>query len=448
MLDFAWSLAAFVVTIGLLVSFHEFGHFWVARKLGVKVLRFSVGFGKPLWLRRGRDGVEYVLAAIPLGGYVKMMDEREGIVPPAELGRAFNRQPVGKRIAIVAAGPAFNLLLAIVAYWMVFVAGVSGVRPVLAEPPAASAAAQAGLREGDEVLRLHGREVASWQALRTELIDAALNAERLSLDVRDAQGGVRGVELSLADVRVDPEFLFGDLGLLPYDPPIPAVLAEVVPGDPAEAAGIRAGDRLLSFNGAPIESWQQWAQWLRAHPGEVVKLRVQRGAETLEAEVIVARDASGVGRFGARVEVPAGLWDNLRAEHRLGAMEALPAAVAQTWNMSVLTIKMLYRMVLGDVSVKNVSGPIQIAQIAGYSASVGLVSFLSFLAIVSVSLAVLNLLPVPVLDGGHLLYYLVELVKGSPLSEKAQAVGQQIGLTLLLLLMGLAFYNDIQRLIG
>jgi regulator of sigma E protease len=452
MLDVLWSVAAFVVALGVLVSFHEFGHFWVARRLGVKVLRYSIGFGKPLWRKTARDGVEYVIAAVPLGGYVKMLDEREGEVPPAELPRAFNRQSVWKRIAIVAAGPLANFLLAIAAYWAVYVAGVAGLKPIVAEPPANSRAAAAGLRGGEEILRLNGEDVPTWEILRTELIDRALDSESVTLEIRGAAGTVRSQHFDLSGVRVDPEFLFDDLGLNPFQPDIPPVLAEVVPGEAADLAGFMPGDRLLSFDGVPIRSWQQWAAWLRAHPGEAVEVEVQRRAERLRLTTIVGRepraDGTAQGRFGARVDVPAGLWDNLVTEHRLDLIAALPAAVAQTARMSGLTLKMLWRMVLGDVSVKNVSGPIQIAQFAGYTASIGLVSFLSFIAIVSVSLGVLNLLPVPVLDGGHLLYYVVEIVKGSPLSERAQAVGQQIGLTLLVALMGLAFYNDILRLIN
>lgn len=452
MLDVLWSAAAFIIAIGLLVAFHEYGHFWVARRLGVKVLRYSIGFGKPLWRRTGRDGVEYVLAAVPLGGYVKMLDEREGEVAPADLPRAFNRQNVWTRIAIVAAGPAANFLLAVVAYWLVFVAGVTGMKPILAEPPAASRAAAAGLKQNEEILRLNGEEVVTFQVLRTELINRALDASTVSLEVRAPDGSVRTVLLNLDGVRVDPEFLFDDLGVNPYQPALPPVLAEIVKGEAAETAGFKSGDRLLSYNGIAIQSWQQWAAWLRAHPGEMVTVQLERGGATLTLTPIVGSEprSDGVtqGRFGARVDVPAGLWDNLTTEHRLNGLAAVPAAIAQTLRMSGLTLKMLWRMVLGDVSVKNVSGPIQIAQFAGYSASIGLVSFLSFIAIVSVSLFVLNLLPVPVLDGGHLLYFAVEVIKGSPLSERVQAMGQQVGITLLVALMGLAFYNDILSLIN
>ena len=448
MLDFLWSVGGFLVAIGVLVSFHEFGHYWVARRCGVRVLRFSIGFGKVLWSRRAADGVEWSLSAIPLGGYVKMLDEREGEVPPAERHLAFNNATVGKRIAIVAAGPLFNFFLAFVFYWLVFVIGVQGMKTLVMEPPAATAAARAGLHEGDHILAVDGAAVSTWTTLRTELIDQALDRSQLPLQIRDASGREREVVLDLQGVRVDPEHLFGDLGLDAYQPKIPAVLEEASPGGAAEAAGLRAGDRLLSRNGEPIASWQEWATWVRARPGEIVKLEYDRAGQRHTVDLIIARetvDGQVIGRIGARVAVPEQLWQDLRAEMRLNPFAALPAAVGHTWQMSALTLKMLYRMVLGDISIKNVSGPIQIAQVAGFTAQVGLVSFLSFMAIVSVSLGVLNLLPVPLLDGGHLLYYGVEAVKGSPVSERVQEAGQKVGLTFLVMLMGLAFYNDIMR---
>jgi regulator of sigma E protease len=450
MLEVAWSIAAFIVALGVLVSFHEFGHFWVARRLGVKVLRFSVGFGRPLWRRTAADGVEYVIAAVPLGGYVKMLDEREGDVAPEEAARAFNRQGVGKRIAIVAAGPLANFLLAIAMYWLVFVWGVPALKPIVAEPPPGSRAAAIGLQARDEVLAVGDRAVPTFAELRLELIERALSGQPVELRIRKADGTQQQRELDLQGVRIDPQFLFDDLGLNQYQPPAPAVLGRILQGSAAEIAGLRPGDRVLSIDGTPIGTFQELYDWVRAHPGAAAALQVRRGEQTLAVTAIIQSEQQGdktIGRLGAGVDVPEGVWDNLVTEHRLSVWAAAPAAVAQTWRMSALTLKMLYRMVLGDVSVKNVTGPIQIAQFAGYTASIGLISFLSFIAIMSVSLAVLNLLPVPVLDGGHLLYFFVELVKGSPLSERAQVLGQQVGLTLLVALMGLAFYNDILRLI-
>jgi regulator of sigma E protease len=451
MSEVVWSVAGFVIAISVLVAFHEFGHYWVARRCGVKVLRFSIGFGRPLWMRRDAEGVEWVIAAIPLGGYVKMLDEREQEVAPGERHLAFNNVSVWRRIAIVAAGPLFNFALAVALYWAVFVIGAPGMRPLLAAPPADSIAAELGLHGGEEVLAVSGEPVATWTELRTELIDRALDRETLILRWLDTGGERHEAALALDGVRMDPEFLFDDIGLLPYQPAIPPVLEQVLPGEAADAAGFRVGDELLRRDGEPIGSWQDWAAWLREHPGVAVQVELLRNGETLTLPLVVgqfAEDGRVIGRFGASVANPPELWQDLRAVSRLGVAEAVPEAIAQTWRMSWLTLRMLGRMVTGDVSVKNVSGPIQIAQVAGYSAQIGLVSFLSFMAIVSVSLGVLNLLPVPVLDGGHLLFYAVEAAKGSPLSQRAQEAGQRVGLTLLVALMGLAFYNDIVRLLN
>jgi regulator of sigma E protease len=450
-LDFIWSVGGFIVTIGVLVAFHEFGHYWVARRCGVRVLRFSIGFGKPLWTHRARDGVEWVLSAVPLGGYVKMLDEREGEVAPADLPYAFTRASVARRMLIVAAGPLFNFALAIALYWAVFVVGVQGLKPVIAAPPDGSVAAHSDLVAGDQVMAVGDEAIPTWTELRTEIIERALDKGELPLTVKSADGRLRTVSLPLSGVRVDPEFLFDDLGLQPFQPRVPARIDSLLPGDPAQNAGFRPGDVLLSYNGTAIDSWQQWALWVRAHPDEVVKLRLRRGGEELERTVILTHAEEGgktVGRFGASVASPGDLWHDLRAVSRSGPLAAIPRAVSETWRMSSLTLRMLARMVTGEVSVKNVSGPLQIAQVAGYSAQMGVVAFLSFMAVVSVSLGVLNLLPVPVLDGGHLFYYGVEALKGSPLSERAQEAGQRVGLTMLALLMGLAFYNDIVRLLN
>lgn len=449
MLDLIWSVLGFLVAISILVCFHEYGHYWMARRMGVKVLRFSLGWGKPFKTLRSRDGVEWSLAPYPVGGYVKLLDEREGPVAPHERHLAFNNQSVPRRMAILAAGPAFNFMLAVLLYWMVFVLGVQGLKPVVAQPPAQSAAALAGVAAGEQVIEVAGEPVVTWADLRTLLIDHALNAERLPLRLQDAAGSIRSVELDVSQVRVDPEYLFDDLGLEPFQPAIEPVLEEVSPGSAAEAAGFRKGDRLIAYDGKPIASWQDWAGWVQRHPGTVVRVQAERGGERFERNVVLGRmsEAPERGLFGARVQVSPELWQDLRAERRLDVVSALPAALHHTWQMSQLTVRMLWRMVLGDVSVKNVSGPIQIAQVAGDSAQVGLVSFLSFMAIVSVSLGVLNLLPVPLLDGGHLLLYAIEGIKGRPLSERALAASQYIGFAFIGTLMVLAFYNDIMRLI-
>lgn len=446
-----WSFGGFIIAISVLVAFHELGHYWVARRCGVKVLRFSIGFGPRIWTRRGRDGVEWTISAIPLGGYVKMLDEREGEVPEALRVQAFNNASVGRRMLIVAAGPAFNFALAALFYWIVLVVGIEGMKPLIAPPAADTPAARAGLLEREQIVEVAGEPTPTWTVLRTELIDQATSTRHLVLQVRGVDGTTRPVQMDLTGVRIDPEFLFADLGLDIYQPPVPPVLGEVLRGSAADAAGLRQGDRILALNGTPMASWQELVRWVSAHPEDVVRIDLQRAGQPMTVNAIVARVNEGgrsVGRLGVAVAASPELWQDLRAEHRLGVLAAVPASVVQTWRMSVLTLKMLWRMALGEVSIKNVSGPIQIAQVAGYSAQIGLVPFLSFMAIVSVSLGVLNLLPVPLLDGGHLLFYGIEAVKGSPLSEKAQEAGQRVGLTFLMLLMGLAFYNDVMRLLN
>ncbi|HEU0197355.1 MAG TPA: RIP metalloprotease RseP [Nevskiaceae bacterium] len=446
-----WSTGAFAVAIAVLVTFHEFGHFWVARRLGVKVLRFSVGFGRPIWRHVARDGVEYVVAWLPLGGYVKMLDEREGEVPEAERHRAFNRQRLGKRAAIVFAGPFFNLVLAVLLYWVIWVAGVPGLKPVLGAPSPTSAAAAAGLVQGDRVLAVDGKAVASWQALRTAVLRHALGDKTLSLRVRHPDGQVGDVAVNLSRVRAGPQHLFGDVGLTPFTPPIPPVLDKVLPDTPAQRAGFRGGDQLLSYDGVALHSWQQWVRFLQAHPGATVRVVVRRAYHDVPLNLKVGqtiRDGHVVGLMGAAVTVRPDLWQDLRIDQRLSVLDALPAALRETWQMSAVTLQMGYRVLVGDISVRNIGGPIQTAEAAGASARVGWIAFLSFLAFVSINLGIVNLLPVPVLDGGHLLYCGIEAVRGAPLSERAQIVGQQFGLVFLALLIGTVCYNDIASLMG
>ncbi|GAC1623032.1 MAG: sigma E protease regulator RseP [Nevskia sp.] len=454
MLDTLWNIGSFIVAIGVLVAFHEFGHFWVARRLGIRVLKFSVGFGRPLWRRKAADGVEYIVASIPLGGYVKMLDEREGEVAAADRPYAFNVQPVWKRILVFAAGPSFNFLLAIAFYWALYVTGVPGMKPVIAEPAAGSIAAAAGLHGGDQITRLGETPIQTWSVLRSELLDRALGHGTAAVAVKGRDGNERSATLDMSKVRVDPELLFEDLGLQAYEPPIQPVLGDLVPGEAADQAGFKPGDRILSLDGEAISSFQELRKHVNAKPGQILKARIQRGDEQLELTAIVGMHSEGgktIGRLGVgprRVAADEVLWQDLRAELRLSPLAAVPAALNQTLQFSGLTLRLLYRMLLGEVSVKNVSGPIQIAQAAGYSASAGITAFLGFVAAISVSIGIFNLLPIPILDGGQILFGLIEAVKGSPLSERVQIAGQQIGLVLLALLMGLAFYNDIMRQIG
>lgn len=456
MLDTLHSAGSFIVAIGVLVAFHEFGHFWVARRFGIKVLKFSIGFGRPLWSRRGKDGVEYIVAMIPLGGYVKLLDEREAdvVIPPQDLPHAFNRQSVWKRIGVFAAGPAFNFLLAIAFYWVLYMTGVPGMKPVIDEPPAGTVAARAGFHGGEQIVALDDRPIATWSVLRGELLDHALNRGDTVFRVRAADGSERSVNVDLRQVRIDPALLFDDLGLAPFDPPRPAVVGEVVAGGAAAQAGFQMGDKVLSIDGESVVSFQALRRTITARPGQVAKFAIERAGQPMELSAIIGTEGAGekaVGRMGFTSQIMAGeadLWQDLRAEVRLDPLAAASAALHQTWQVSALTLRLLSRMVVGEVSVKNVSGPIQIAQAAGYSASVGIGAFVTFVALVSVSIGIFNLLPIPMLDGGQILFGLIEAVKGSPLSDRVQMAGQQVGMTLLLLLMGLAFYNDVASVIG
>lgn len=450
----AWNVLSYIVAIGVLVAFHEFGHYWVARRLGIKVLKFSVGFGKALWTRRAKDGVEWQIGSIPLGGFVKLLDEREGPVAPEDLPRAFNRQPVAKRIAVFAAGPVFNFLLAVALYWGMYLIGVPGMKPLIAEPAPGTLAAAAGLHARDRIDRVDDTAIPVWSVLREELLSRALARNPAMLAVHGADGSERQVALDPGAAGVDPEQFFDKLGLEPWDPPIEPVIGELVKDGPASRAGFQSGDRLLRVDGQPVLSFQQLRQYISERPGHLLKAEIQRGDQQLAIGVILATEKAGdkpVGRLGvapARMADAADLWQDSRASLRLSPWAAVPAALNQTRQVSVLTLHLLYRMLVGDVSVKNVSGPIQIAQAAGSSASAGPVAFFGFIALVSISIGIFNLLPIPMLDGGQILFGLIEAVKGSPLSERMQLAGQQVGLTLLMLLMGLAFYNDIMRQIG
>ncbi len=444
----------FLIALGVLVTVHEFGHFWVARRLGVKVLRFSVGFGRPLWRWTGRkDGTEYVLAMVPLGGYVKMLDEREGEVAEEESHRAFNRQSLPVRSAVVAAGPLSNLLFAILAFWLVLMSGEVGLRPLVGEVAPATPAADAGFRSGDEVLAVGERETPTVEYLVRALLAEAGEDTSVPVRVRSENGVERvrylpgGVLATLAD-QGDP---LGTLGITLARPNVPAVVGELVAGETAQASGLLAGDRILTVDGRPVGDWEEFVSYIQEHPDQAVALDLERQGRQIPLELRVGSLVQGekrIGRIGAGPRVPEGLLERYRVTVKLGVMAALSEAGLRTWDQSVFMLRILGRMAVGQASVKNLGGPISIAQIAGKSASYGVSFFLKFLAAVSVSLAILNLLPVPILDGGHLFFFLIEGIKGRPLSEEAQLRGQQIGLVILLLLMGLAFYVDISRLLG
>ncbi len=451
--DLLLKILAFIVAVGLLVAVHEFGHFWVARRLGVKVLRFSVGFGRPLWRRQsGPDKPEYVIAAIPLGGYVKMLDEHEGPVPPQDAHRAFNRQPLWIRSAIVVAGPLFNFLFAIVAFWGVLTLGETGIRPIIGEVKPGLAADRAQIQAGDEIVAIDARLTPTWPLAIQELATASVARPELRIKVRDVDGIERVRVMLSSDVGdlAETNDLLAHLGIVPYRPKVPPVFGEIVSGEAADTAGVRSGDRILSADGQAIADWHQWVEYVQARPGVTIGLLLERAGSHHELFLTPAphaRNDAVIGRIGAANQPVPGLNERYRVHYSMGWGEALPAAVARTAEYSVLTLKVIWRILTGQASIHNLSGPITIADAAGKTASIGFVYFLKFLAIVSISLGVLNLLPVPILDGGHLLYFAIEAIKGSPLSEAAMVQGQKIGLALLLGLMSLAFYVDILRIL-
>jgi len=449
------TIAAFVVALGCLIVVHELGHFAVARSCGVKVLRFSVGFGRPLWARRyGRDATEWVIAAFPLGGYVKMLDEREGPVDHKELARAFNRQSVWRRVAIVMAGPAANFLLAIALYWALFVYGVPGLKPVLGEPPPGTPAHHAGFASGDVLVSIGDDPVASWQDARWILLQRAVGKAAVDITVTPAAGGsvIRRLDLTGVTAGDLDGDLLRTLGLARFQPPLKPVIGEVVGGGAAERAGLKAGDEIMAISNQRIESWEQVVKLVRAHPGAPLVFEIRRGGALLPAIVVtpeaVAQGGEKIGRIGAAARMDPAVLADLLVDVRYGPLESFVRAVQKTWDTSAFSLRMLGKMIVGEVSLRNLSGPITIADYAGQSAQSGVASYLLFLALISISLGVLNLLPIPLLDGGHLLYYAIEIVQGRPLSDRIIEIGQHAGLALLVALMAFALYNDIHRLIG
>ncbi len=442
-------IIAFVIAIGVLVAVHEFGHFWVARRLGIRVLRFSIGFGRAIWMRKGRDDVEYVIAAIPLGGYVKLLDEREAPVAAQDLPFAFNRAPVWKRIAVLLAGVTFNFIFAILAYWILFMAGVPGMKPVVGPVERNSLAANAGLRANDRIDAVAGQPVATQEAAMLAILEDMIDDGKIHLRVAQLNEGERDLMIDVGDQRnslTQPDALLSGLGFDFWSPP--AIVGRVAPGSSAERAGLVAGDKISSIDGKPVESFLDMVRIVRARPDQNAVLAIQRADEHRDVAVHIAAEGSGDQRHGMigieSVKPP----QALGALQKYGPLAALGQGAKKTWETSAFTLRIFGNILTGHVSLKNISGPISIAEYTGMAAIAGWLPYLTMLALISISLGVLNLLPVPILDGGQIVYQLAELIKGSPVSEQAQLRGQQVGIVLLLLLMTLAFYNDIARHLG
>lgn len=455
MLDIFGPILWLAVALGLLVTFHEFGHFWVARRAGVRVLQFSIGFGPALWSRIGRDGTEYRIAAIPLGGYVRMLDEREAPVADAELDYAFNRKSLGQRTAIVAAGPVFNFIFAIAAFWLMFVVGIPETRPVIGETT--GIAAEAGLEREDLIVQVDGEATKTWTHVLLELMPRALDGKTVTVIAERPDGSRRSAVLALERLPADfdESRTLEAMGLSPWQPDLPPVIGEVSPGTPADRAGLKAGDRVVRVAGEPVAGWRDVARLIPAHgldTGEGTRelnMQVERHGRRIELALTPEmRDGRAVIGIQSPPPDEATRKDIERAFTvlRHGPVEAVGQAFAETGRLTAATFGMLGRMITGSASLSNLSGPITIAQMAHSSALLGFSRFLFFLGLISLSLAIINLLPIPVLDGGHLMYYLVELVKGSPVSEKTQIVGQYLGILMVVGLMSLAIFNDLLRL--
>lgn len=446
---FLWNLGAFVVALGILVAVHEYGHFWVARRNGVKVERFSIGFGKAIWRRVGRDGTEYVLAMIPLGGYVKMLDGRVEDVPAELQDQAFNHKSVWARMAIVVAGPMANFLFAIFAFWLMFMIGVPAIKPVFENVLPNSPAAEAGLTPGSEITAIDGKKVRTWEDVNFALI-GRIGEATTEFELTSKSGQTRSTTIPLAAWQFNPEQTspITALGLVPVGAQFTLTVANVVADGPADAAGLQVDDQLVSVNGEPLVDWPQMVSIIQSAPEAELELMVERHGERLGLTLIPERRESAervVGYAGLAPQVLP-VDEQYRFDLQYGPLAAVGAGISRTWELTVLTFNMLGKLVTGAVSVDNLSGPISIAKGAGATAGYGLVYFLGFMALVSVNLGIINLLPLPVLDGGHLMFYMIEALTGRPVPEKIQEIGFKIGAVLLMMLMGLALFNDFARL--
>ncbi|MCW8982932.1 MAG: sigma E protease regulator RseP [Gammaproteobacteria bacterium] len=453
MLDTLLTIISFIVVLSLLIAIHEYGHFWVARKCGVKVIRFSIGFGQALWKRKGKvDDTEYVIAAIPLGGYVKMLDEREGEVDEADLERAFNRQPLHKRFAIVSAGPIANLLFAVFAYWLMFLNGVPGLKPFVGEVLPETPAAVAGLNSGDEIISVDGQATPTWQAVIEAVLPRAILGEQVPIQFQREQQSIDQVlDFTALNVNnIKPENLSKSTGLQPFRPKIKPVLDQVVAGSAAERAGLLHGDQIIALDGVAVDNWQEFVESIQKSGGKEITVELLRDGGALSVKVTptatMDKEGESYGKIGVSLLVDSELLSKYQAVWQFGPLEAVGEAIEKSWRIGSLTLKMIGEMIVGRASVDNLSGPISIARYAKTSADAGLSQLLGFIAVISISLGVLNLLPIPVLDGGHLFFYIIEWIKGGPLPEKVEIFGQQVGMALLLLLMSVAIYNDLVRL--
>ena len=450
MLSILWNLAAFIIALGVLITVHEFGHFWVARRCGVRVERFSIGFGKALWRRTDKSGTEYVIAMIPLGGYVKMLDERAEPVAPELRHYAFNNKTVGQRAAIIAAGPIANFLFAIFAYWLVFIIGVPGVRPVIGEITPNSIAAQAQIQPGTELKAVDGIETPDWDAVRLQLV-SKIGDEHTTLSV--AQFGSNQRQDKTLDLRhwafePDKEDPVSSLGMRPRGPQIEPVLSEVQVNSAASKAGLQAGDRIVKVNGQSLTQWMTFVTLVRDNPDTPLALDIERQGSSLSLTLTPdSKQVNGKAEgFAGVVPKVIPLPDEYKTVRQYGPFSAVLEASDKTWQLMKLTVSMLGKLITGDVKLNNLSGPISIAQGAGMSAEFGIIYYLMFLALISVNLGIINLFPLPVLDGGHLLFLAIEKLKGGPVSERVQDFSYRIGSILLVLLMGLALFNDFSRL--
>lgn len=450
-MDFIIAIISFVIALGILVTVHEFGHFWVARKCGVKVLRFSVGFGKPLFIyRRKNDPTEYVVAGIPLGGYVKMLDENDGNVAESEKHLAFNRQSLSKRIAIVAAGPIFNLLFAVFAFWIILTVGERGIRPIIAEPIENTIAAQAQFEMGDEITEVNKRPTPIWRVAVGMITSNIIENGSVDVTVKTIDGRTKSLFIDFPNSRdIEPNKIFEHLGLHLVSIPLLPIIDHIVEGEPADIAGLQKGDLILTTNGDSISSWSEWVKVTRASPQQTLLVDVERQGQVYNLQLrpkLILEGTTEIGRIGASVLVPEDALEDYYTTYSLGLVPGLIEASQQTYQYSILTLKMIGRMIIGEASVDNLSGPISLAKYAGQTASYGVISFLKFLAFVSVSLGVLNLLPIPMLDGGHLVFYFIEALRGKAVSKSTQEAAMRTGLMILMSVMLLALFVDLTRI--